>query len=124
MPPLYKSDDSGRMLDLPLSINHALASDRIGDSLLQQDDASSGVRLPALIRDLQIDYTALRLVVPEKVRFRYKLEGFDRDWQDVGNRRQAFYTNLPPRKYRFRVAACALLSIQEIPRLHQDAMFC
>jgi len=40
------------------------------------------------------------------VMFRYKLEGFDRDWQEVGNRRQAFYTNLPPRSYRFRVAAC------------------
>ena len=37
---------------------------------------------------------------------RYKLEGLDRDWQDVGNRRQAFYTNLPQRHYRFRVAAC------------------
>jgi hypothetical protein len=55
---------------------------------------------------LEIDYTALSLVVPEKVLFRYKLEGFDRDWQDVGNRRQAFYTNLPPRSYRFRVIAC------------------
>ena len=52
--------------------------------------------LPALTRDLQIDYTAFSLVAPEKVRFRYKLEGNDRDWQDVGNRRQAFYTNLRP----------------------------
>jgi signal transduction histidine kinase len=63
------------------------------------------VRLPPLIRDLQIDYTALSLVAPEKVRFRYKLEGWDRDWQDVGARRQAFYTNLPPRTYRFHVMA-------------------
>jgi signal transduction histidine kinase len=39
------------------------------------------------------------------VRFRYKLEGYDRDWQDAGNRRQAFYTNLPPRNYRFHVTA-------------------
>jgi len=63
------------------------------------------VSLPALVRDLEIDYTALSLVAPEKNRFRYELEGFDRDWQDVGNRRQAFYTNLPPRNYRFRVIA-------------------
>jgi PAS domain S-box-containing protein len=62
--------------------------------------------LPPLIRDLEIDYTALSFMAPEKVRFRYKLEGRDRDWQDVGNRRQAFYTNLPPHHYRFRVAAC------------------
>jgi signal transduction histidine kinase len=64
------------------------------------------MRLPPLVRDLQIDYAALSLVAPEKVRFRYKLEGRDRDWQDVGNRRQAFYSDLPPRSYRFRVMAC------------------
>jgi len=59
-----------------------------------------------LIRDLEIDYTALSLVAPEKIQFRYMLEGHDKDWQDVGNRRQAFYTNLPPANYRFRVMAC------------------
>jgi signal transduction histidine kinase len=69
------------------------------------DVVEGPIRLPPLVRDLQIDYTALSLVVPEKVRFRYKLEGFDRQWQDVGTRRQAFYTNLPPRTYRFRVIA-------------------
>ena len=68
--------------------------------------AASNLRLPALSRDLQIDYTALSLVAPEKVLFRYMLEGWDRDWQDAGNRRQAFYTNLSPRNYRFRVMAC------------------
>jgi signal transduction histidine kinase/ligand-binding sensor domain-containing protein len=67
--------------------------------------ANARVRLPALVRDLQIDFTALSLVAPEKMRFRYKLEGWDRDWQDVGTRRQAFYNNLPPRTYRFRVRA-------------------
>jgi signal transduction histidine kinase len=67
--------------------------------------ADGHTRLPALTRDLQIDYTALSLVAPEKMRFRYKLEGWERDWQDVGNRRQAFYNNLPPRNYRFRVIA-------------------
>jgi signal transduction histidine kinase/ligand-binding sensor domain-containing protein len=69
-------------------------------------DASEQVQLPALVRDLQIDYTGLSLVAPEKVLFRYKLEGFDQGWQDAGTRRQAFYTNLPPRNYRFRVMAC------------------
>jgi signal transduction histidine kinase/ligand-binding sensor domain-containing protein len=67
---------------------------------------NASVGLPSLIRDLQIDYTALSTVAPERVRFRYKLEGWDREWQDVGTRRQAFYTNLPPRRYRFRVMAC------------------
>jgi signal transduction histidine kinase/ligand-binding sensor domain-containing protein len=69
-------------------------------------EASSHLRLPPLVRDLEIDYTALSLVAPEKVLFRFKLEGRDRDWQDVGNRRQAFYNNLSPGNYRFRVTAC------------------
>jgi signal transduction histidine kinase len=44
-------------------------------------------------------------VAPEKVRFKYKLEGFDRDWIDSGTRRIAYYTNLRPGRYRFRVIA-------------------
>jgi len=68
--------------------------------------ANGNVQLPAQIRDLQIDYTALSLVAPEKVQFKYKLEGWDRDWQNAGNRRQVFYTNLPPKNYTFRVKAC------------------
>jgi signal transduction histidine kinase/streptogramin lyase len=75
----------------------------------QTYDVTSAVRerlrLPPLIRNLQVDYTALSLVAPEKMQFRYKLEGWDRDWQNVGTRRQAFYANLPPRPYRFRVIA-------------------
>ena len=68
-------------------------------------DASPSVHLAAKVRDLEIDYTALSFVEPEKVFFRYKLEGWDREWQWVGNRRQAFYTNLSPGNYRFRMAA-------------------
>lgn len=67
--------------------------------------AGSDLRLPALSRDVQIDYTALSLTVPDKVRFKYKLDGYDHGWQDAGNRRQAFYTSLPPRNYHFRVIA-------------------
>jgi len=67
--------------------------------------AASNLRLPALSRDLQIDYTALSFVAPEKVRFRVKLEGHDPDWKDAGNERKAFYNDLPPRHYRFRVMA-------------------
>jgi signal transduction histidine kinase/ligand-binding sensor domain-containing protein len=63
------------------------------------------LHLPHLTRDLEIDYTALSLVVPEKVRFRYRLEDRDKDWQDPRTRRQAFYTDLPPNHYRFQVIA-------------------
>ena len=68
-------------------------------------DATAGLRLPPRIRDLQIDYTAVSLVAPEKNQFRVKLEGRDHEWQDVGTRRQAFYTDLGPGPYRFRVLA-------------------
>ncbi|HXZ31696.1 MAG TPA: two-component regulator propeller domain-containing protein [Terriglobales bacterium] len=69
-------------------------------------DAANGVYLAVLVRDLTIDYTALSLVVPEKVHFRYKLEGQDKDWREVVNDREVQYSNLPPKSYRFRVIAC------------------
>ena len=65
-----------------------------------------GLRIPPLSRDLQINYTALSLAVPQKVLFRYQLEGRDSTWQEPGTRRQAFYTDLRPGKYRFHVIAC------------------
>ena len=68
-------------------------------------DASRGLRLPALARDVSIDFTALSFVAPERVRFRYKLEGQDPDWKEAANVRHAQYSNLAPRSYRFRVVA-------------------
>jgi len=69
-------------------------------------DAANGVRLPRLVRYVDIDYTALSLSVPEKVRFRVKLEGEDRDWRELVNVRRVSYTNLGPKHYRFLVKAC------------------
>ena len=60
--------------------------------------ATSGLRLPARLRDLTIDYTALSLVAPEKVRFRFKLEGQDPDWREVLNIRRVQYSNLAARQ--------------------------
>ena len=68
-------------------------------------DADSGLRLPPLVRDLSIDYTALSFVAPEKIRFKYQLEGQDPDWREVLNNRKAQYSNLAPGNYRFRVIA-------------------
>ena len=67
---------------------------------------NTSVLLPALTKDLRVKYTGLSLSIPERVRFRYKLDGWDREWQDVGARREAFYTNLAPGMYRFHVTAC------------------
>jgi len=69
-------------------------------------EATPGLRLPPRVRNLTLDYTALSLVVPEKVHFRYKLEGQDKDWREVINHREAQYSNLPPKRYLFRVLAC------------------
>ena len=56
-------------------------------------------------RDLEIRYTGLHFHDPRGIRFRYRLEGYDADWVDAGTRRRAYYTNLPPGHYTFRVMA-------------------
>ena len=63
------------------------------------------VRLPPHTRDIEINYTALSYAIPQRVRFRYRLDGRDRGWQDAGTRREVFYNDLPPAEYRFRVSA-------------------
>jgi signal transduction histidine kinase/ligand-binding sensor domain-containing protein len=63
------------------------------------------LHLPVHSRDVQIEYSAGSLTVPERVHFRYQLEGLDRDWQNAGTRREALYTNLGPGRYTFRVSA-------------------
>jgi signal transduction histidine kinase/ligand-binding sensor domain-containing protein len=67
--------------------------------------APSGVTLVKGVQNLRFDYTAPSLLIPQRVRFRYMLEGFDKSWQDVGPRRQAFYVKVPPGHYTFRVMA-------------------
>ncbi len=68
--------------------------------------ATPNLKIPPNPRDLQIDYTSPTFSIPQKVNFRYRLDGYDRDWKDAGTRRQAFYTDLPPGGYSFRVIAC------------------
>jgi len=68
--------------------------------------AMANASLPARTHDLQINYTALSLVAPEKVHFKYKLEGQDPDWREVVNDRDVQYSNLGPGTYRFHVIAC------------------
>jgi signal transduction histidine kinase len=67
---------------------------------------ANGLNLPPRVRDVSIDFTALSLVAPEKIHFKYMLEGQDPEWKEFINDRQAHYTNLGPRSYRFRVIAC------------------
>ncbi len=67
---------------------------------------SDPVKFAAGTKNVEIDYTALSLSIPERVQFRYRLEGLDANWQEVGKRRQAYYSNLRPGHYKFRVIAC------------------
>jgi signal transduction histidine kinase/ligand-binding sensor domain-containing protein len=69
-------------------------------------EPESRLRLPPLTRDVELDYTALSLALPEKVRFRYQLAGAGDHWHDAGTRREAFFTNLKPGSYRFHAVAC------------------
>ena len=62
--------------------------------------------LPMHTRQIEFDYAGLSFLIPERVRFRYRLQGHDAGWVDAGNRRQAFYNDLPPGRYVFHVAAC------------------
>jgi len=93
----------------------------------------AGLKLPARTRDLEIDYTALSYLAPQKVFFRYMLEGHDSGWQEPGTRRQAFYNDLRPGPYRFRVIACnndgiwnesgASLEFSILPAYYQTGWF-
>ncbi|MDB6008577.1 MAG: integral rane sensor signal transduction histidine kinase [Gammaproteobacteria bacterium] len=91
------------------------------------------IKLPASTGNIQIDYAGLSFVAPDKVRFRYKLDGFDRDWREVGSRREAIYTTLAPASYGFHVIASdssgvwndvgADLRFDLAPAFHQTVWF-
>jgi len=94
---------------------------------------AGGLELPPGHGKLSLRYTALTLSAPERVRFRYRLEGLDDGWAEAGQRRVAFYTNLWPRDYRFRVQAKnpggpwgepgAALDLRLQPRFFQTGWF-
>jgi len=68
--------------------------------------ATSGLKFGPHPRDLQINYTSPTFLIPQRVKFRYRLDGYEHDWHEAGTRRQAFYTDLPPGNYSFSVIAC------------------
>jgi hypothetical protein len=64
------------------------------------------VRIPPRKERLEIRYTSLNLAAPERARFKYRLEGLDSAWTEVGDARVARYPGLPPGRYHFRVTGC------------------
>ncbi|MBK9966201.1 MAG: hypothetical protein IPP07_15390 [Holophagales bacterium] len=95
--------------------------------------ARAFLELPPGVERFEFQYTALSFRVPSRVTFRVRLEGVDRDWVDVGTRRSAYYTHLPPGPYSFRVEAAnesgvwnedgASFSFRVRPRLDQRPFF-
>jgi signal transduction histidine kinase len=108
------------VIENPIVNGHSEAADRIG-------------QLPPGQKNMEFNYTGLAYYLPTRLHFRYMLEGYDRDWIDAGNRREAFYTNLPPGPFRFRVTACnadnlcneqgATVAFSLAPRFYQHGWF-
>jgi len=110
----------------PVAIEKVLVNDRAvnpeGDLVLK----------PGAGR-LEFQYAGLSFAAPQKVQYRYRLEGFDRGWIEAGTRRAAFYTNLPPGNYRFRVMAAnndgvwstagAVFGLRLLPHYYQTWWF-
>lgn len=103
------------------------------------DDADVALTFGAVVRiaaghnHFEFDYAALSFVAPQKVRYRYMLDGFDHQWTDAGTRRTAYYTNIRPGLYTFRVQAAnndgvwndtgAALAFQLEPHFYQTVWF-
>jgi signal transduction histidine kinase/ligand-binding sensor domain-containing protein len=95
--------------------------------------AASPVRIPAGHVHFQFDFAGLSFIAPQKVRYRYMLEGFDHNWTEAGTRRTAYYTNIPPGRYTFRVQAAnndglwntagAALAFELRPHFYQTIWF-
>ncbi len=78
------------------------------EDIIVNGRSERGPRIPTIgpgEANITFHYTALSYASPPLITFRYRLDGFDKDWIDAGSRREAFYTNLPPGDYQFRVAA-------------------
>jgi len=132
---LYFATYSGVMeIDLArLTVNRPappVLIESVTDGRQKQVSAGGWVRAGS---NLEFHYTALTFLFPEFTQFRYKLEGFDADWVEAGNRRAAYYTNVPPGRYRFRVMARnmdsawnesgASFSLKARPRFYQTFWF-
>jgi signal transduction histidine kinase/ligand-binding sensor domain-containing protein len=110
----------------PVAIEHCLLDRR--ETAFQDE-----VQVAPGTNSIEIHYTALSFIKSEHIRFKYRLEGLDGDWTEVGTRRAAYYSYLPPGAYTFRVIAAntdgvwntvgASLRIRVIPPFHRTWWF-
>ncbi len=92
------ADGADRRSAPPVLIEQVIADDHV-------EVFANNLQLAPGLRKLEIHYTAIRLRSPDRLRFKYRMENFDPNWTDAGQRRVAYYTNLPAGKYRFQVIA-------------------
>jgi hypothetical protein len=119
-----------RLVQRDTILGVAIESVTAGDSVLP---SAGEIRLASARRDVEIGYTAPTFVRAEHLRFRYRLDGWHEDWVEAGTRRTASFTNLPPGRYAFRVAAthgdgrwtelAAPLAVVVEPRVHETTAF-
>lgn len=122
----FEADLGARNIKVPVAISSVTVNGVDQDSRTLHE-------LPPGSNNLEIDYTALTYLASQRIQFRYLLEGFDRNWIQAGARREAFYTNLPPGPYRFRVMACSdsfpcneavePLAFEVLPHFYQRGRF-
>ncbi len=144
-PAIWKSRDGSLWFPTPRGVA-VLRAEEAGINLVPPPVTIESVSVddrsfdPALLTDVgpghsrfSFEYAGLSFIAPQKVRFKYKLEGFDKDWTDAGTRRVAYYTNISPGNYRFRVLARnndgiwnesgAALPFRLLPRFYQTYWF-
>ncbi len=110
-----------------------LESFLVDDAMRPSGSSGRALRIEAGHVHFEFDYAGLSFVAPLKVRYRYLLDGFDRGWTEAGARRAAYYTNIPPGHYTFRVQAAnndgvwntdgAMLSFELRPHFYQTLWF-
>ncbi|MCP4151917.1 MAG: response regulator, partial [bacterium] len=115
----------------PVKIEEIVVADEIKSTILPTNRKK--ILLAPGIKRFEIHYTGLSLLEPGRVRFQYKLEGFDKRWQEADTRRVAYYTNIASGDYLFKVMACnndgiwnttgATVAIEQQPRFYRTILF-
>ncbi len=134
---LWFGTANGVVLVDPAHQRRNLAAPPVAIESMQVDgkevDPTNAGKLGPGVDKLEFHYAGMSYVAPEAVRYRYRLEGYDRDWVEAGERRAAYYTNLPPGDYVFHAKACnndsvwneegAKAAFTIAPRIVQTASF-
>ncbi|MEZ4386741.1 MAG: two-component regulator propeller domain-containing protein [Candidatus Krumholzibacteriia bacterium] len=122
--------DPGEVTDVPPSPPVVIERVQLSGDVFAVDQPA---RVPPGSGDLVFEFTAIALDEPENIRYRYRLEGYDRDWVRAGTQRLVTYTNIPPGRYRFRVQVTdsaaqvalseAAMAFELRPHFYQTAWF-